>query len=84
MATSAKATSSSSTLVVEETPTFMPEFASEALRTLTTGFRTARKVAEGVERVVDGVDELATLALSQQKLRLEHELRKQQAALLPA
>ena len=54
----------------EAKPTLLPEFAQEALTTVTTVFRTTRKIAEGVERTVDGVDEIATLMLSQQKKRL--------------
>lgn len=48
----------------------MPQFVTEAFTTLTVTFRTARKVAEGIERTVDGIDDIATVYLSQQKSRL--------------
>jgi hypothetical protein len=58
----------------ERKPTLLPEFASEALTTITTVFRTTRKVAEGIERTVDGMDEVATLMLKKQKARLLEDL----------
>ena len=64
----ATGTTTSSKLV--HNSTLLPEFATEAFATVTTIFRTTRKIAEGVERTVDGVDEIATLMLSQQKKRL--------------
>lgn len=68
-------TESTSTLTIADRG-LTPEFFKEGMRTITTVFRTTRKVAEGVERAVDGVDHLVTLALSQQALRIERELTK--------
>jgi prophage DNA circulation protein len=67
-----------SSSVTTTTPTvnkLMPEFITEAAATVTTVFRTTRKVAEGIERTVDGVDEIATLMLSQQRQRLLNEYK---------
>jgi hypothetical protein len=50
----------------------MPEFVTEAFLTLTVTFRTLRKTAEGMERIVESTDQLATRALAiKQKALLE-------------
>lgn len=52
----------------------MPEFITELYHAANSGARTIRKTVEGVERTVDGLDEITTLMLKQQRQRLLTEL----------
>lgn len=52
----------------------MPEAVTNLYQGVNSLCRTFRKGCEGVERTVEGIDELATIALSQQTNRLRAEL----------
>ncbi len=56
---------------------FLPEFIREFFLTVTTIFRTARKGSEATERLVDGIDVLATKALKQQAAAIDRKLIEQ-------
>jgi hypothetical protein len=51
-----------------------PEAITNVLETINTAARIIRKSAHGTERVVDGVDKLATEALAQKYAELEAKL----------
>lgn len=52
----------------------LPEFVGETFLGINALARTFRKSCEGVEKVVDGTDEIATLMLRQQRDKLLKEL----------
>jgi len=66
------------TLIVPATEknasSILPDFVGETFGALNTLARTCHKVLKGVERAVDGCDEIATIMLSQQKERLLKEM----------
>jgi len=60
--------SSSSTL---KKPTLLPEFVSNSVEALNCASRIILKTCQGVERAVDGVDRITTLALGNQARLME-------------
>ena len=66
--------SSESTLVTETKARLLPEFISNAVETVNCISRVTLKTAQGLERTVDGLDEITTLMLKQQRQRLLSEL----------
>lgn len=65
--------STTTSLVPECIPT-IGRAVNELATTAEVTFRAMRKAAEGLERTVEGVDEIATLMLAQQHQRIMAEL----------
>ena len=67
-----------------QSQSLLPESVRNVIESVNCASRVVLKTCEGVERTVEGVDEIATLALAQQKRRLERELRKFEQEAIPA
>lgn len=65
----------SSTLVYHQRkPGLLPEFVGNTIESANCLSRIVLKTCQGVERAVDGMDEITTLMLQQQRERLLKEL----------
>ena len=60
--------------------TILPEFVGNTVESLNCASRIVLKTCQGVERGVDGLDEIASLMLTQQKERLQLELTRDRAS----
>ena len=56
----------------------MPQSVRNLIDAVDASTRVVKKLAESTEKIVDGVDELATILLSQQKQRLLTEISPSQ------
>ena len=59
---------------LKQESTILPEFFGNLIGAVNSASRVVLKTTEGVERAVDGVDRLATTALSIQSKKLEAKL----------
>ena len=60
--------------VTTKSTTMLPEFVSNLVESVNCTSRIILKTAEGIERTVDGLDEIATITLSRKRKELLAQL----------